>query len=696
MVSQKEEVVEQINGFSVFFVVSLVLITIVFFSFVTGLSFVTVSPSVGVNNVTGPITEDVNWSINITVNNTALIGAIDSNITQVNVTLPSSFTFLNGTNATNISTSGNGITFINQSSAIVSLPSWAGTILSWNATLTAGAGARGLLTNGTVGNFWFLFNASTPGNYNITVTTMNLSGFQNSTNISVTVNDTTIPGAISFQGATPANGSYVGAGSISINVSVLDNGAIQTIRVVLVNSTGAVLNLTGANYSVSTSNYSNITTFSNISQEIKLQTNFSLNFTNLIDGIYFFNVSVNDTFGNVNTTAFTSRVTVDTVFPVPLYAVGTEVSGIFVSRNFIVVNVSATDANFNSTNISLMNSTGAVLRNNITFNNVAVNATNASVFYINFTGLADGNYSFNVTTNDSAGNVNLSLPTRTVVIDTVAPAVSLGETTSTDSTINVPITIGESTSTINGSCTVNRAGASVSGTGGSQTLSESSLTCSTTYTYVVTCLDQAGNAGSSTKDITTLGCSGGGGGSSSTATTTTPVFKTVQTVTESQIVQGVVSSLGVNEKVSVPVAGVSHSVGVVSFSVVSGQATIEVASTPIRATLKVGQTQQFNVDNDTYYDLNVTLNSVSASKVNVTIMKVRELLPSVIDGSKPQTSSASDPGSLQDSKGTSLTASDTSSNATNKKSFMNGYVYLIMVIIAIIIIFLIFQRRLRR
>ena len=55
-------------------------------------------------------------------------------------------------------------------------------------------------------------------------------------------------------------------------------------------------------------------------------------------------------------------------------------------------------------------------------------------------------------------------------------------------------------------------------------------------------------------------------------------------MTEAQVTQGVTSSLAVNERASVPVAGATHTVGVVSVNAAAGQVTIEVASTPVRAT----------------------------------------------------------------------------------------------------------------
>src|SRR3989338_8342259 len=369
---------------------------------VEGFDVITVTPVnpgavVNGTNISGPVRENVNFTINITINNSALV-AYD-NITQVNITLPSSFSFLNGTNNTNATTAGYGITFINTSS-----------VLSWNSTLAAGTSAS-LISNATLVYFWFMINASTPGAFNITVTTMNVSGFTNSTNISITVNDTTAPSNIAFQGLTPANYSFLAGNetnnaSIFVNISAYDNGAIQTIFFQLNNA--------------STLNESNRTTISNFSQEFKLNANVTYNFTGLQEGIYFLNVSVNDTFNNVNTSIIRTFI-VDNLAPSANYSLGSDLNGTYLARNFIAVNVTIIETNFNTTNVSLMNATSFINQSNLSVGNIT--ATNSSL-YLNFTNLADGVYFVNVSVNDSAGHMNRSLVTRTFVVDTTVPVPS--------------------------------------------------------------------------------------------------------------------------------------------------------------------------------------------------------------------------------------------------------------------------------
>ncbi|MEK7075120.1 MAG: hypothetical protein AAB968_05130, partial [Patescibacteria group bacterium] len=219
----------------------------------------------------------------------------------------------------------------NGSSSQVTLPSWAGSVLSWNSSLTAGTNSL-LVSNATLAFFTFMINASTPGNYNITVTTMNVSGFSNSTNISITVNDTTISNNITFNSTTtPFNGSFVGGNSIFLDIIGYDNGALQTLTIALFNSTGAFFNASGSNLT-GEFNYTNATTFSNISQEARLNRNFSLNITNLADRVYFLNITLNDTFNNLNATMQTRTITIDTIFPNLSYVGRTDANGSYVAR----------------------------------------------------------------------------------------------------------------------------------------------------------------------------------------------------------------------------------------------------------------------------------------------------------------------------------------------------------------------------
>ena len=133
---------------------------------------------------------------------------------------------------------------------------------------------------------------------------------------------------------------------------------------------------------------------------------------NVVDGVYnwFYNtVGVPGTTYTGATKNFT--FTKDTVNPMINFTYPSELSGSYVSRNNILVNVSVNDTNFNSTTIYLYGSSKNLLYTNFSTSNIS---------FINYTGLSDGIYYFNATANDSALNTN-STGTVNVTIDTVLP-----------------------------------------------------------------------------------------------------------------------------------------------------------------------------------------------------------------------------------------------------------------------------------
>ncbi|MBI4173295.1 MAG: PGF-pre-PGF domain-containing protein, partial [Candidatus Aenigmarchaeota archaeon] len=134
-------------------------------------------------------------------------------------------------------------------------------------------------------------------------------------------------------------------------------------------------------------------------------------------GIHTFKAYVNDTMGNLNSTA-NRTINVDTGTPNIDYVTPTETSGVNVSRNWIFVNVTVADTTGTSNvTFRLYNSTG--LANSTSYTVLGI--TNASL--INWSGLVDGVYTYNATVYDVAGNPN-STASRTIGLDTVVPAVT--------------------------------------------------------------------------------------------------------------------------------------------------------------------------------------------------------------------------------------------------------------------------------
>jgi len=196
---------------------------------------------------------------------------------------------------------------------------------------------------------------------------------------------------------------------------------------------------------------------------------------------------------------------VDTTNPGIVYNPTTETDNGGANRTWIFVNITVTETNNNTATFYLYNSTSLVHSNSSNYNLSAP-------ITINWTGLPnDEVYYFNVTVNDSATNEETS-SVRTFYLDgTVPTSVTLTKSSSTKTSLTLTIATDDALSGIASSCTSDRSGASISGTGTSQTLTETGLGCGTSYSYIVTCSDKAGNSkASSSTSFSTNACSSGG------------------------------------------------------------------------------------------------------------------------------------------------------------------------------------------
>lgn len=323
--------------------------------------------------------------------------------------------------------------------------------------------------------------------------------------------------------------------------------------------------------------------------------------------------------GNFNFTITTVNVsgsTNITLIPVivndttpPAVTFETPVANANLSTSALGINASATDNGVvQHVKVYLLNASKSLIN---------ISSGNGASHFVNVTGLSDGTYYINASANDSAGNINISL-LRTVILDTIAPNFTFGTPTLTSSSVSVSLTVSDAFSGINRACTADRSDVNITGKGISQTLSETGLTCNSKYNYVVTCRDAAGNAYTDSITYTTSSCVAG-------QNTGGTAWKATYAASDSESLKGYTKELGLLEAVKVKVNNEDHYVGVVSFSTQS--ATINVTSTPQQATVLIGQTKQFEVSGDLFYDLNVTVRAIGASKVNVTILSVHEPLP---------------------------------------------------------------------
>jgi hypothetical protein len=255
-------------------------------------------------------------------------------------------------------------------------------------------------------------------------------------------------------------------------------------------------------------------------------------------------------------------------------------------------------------------------------------ATNDTLLYWNAsldtTALADGNYNISVVVNDSAMRSNTTAYLGNITIDNTAPsAVTVTSSSTTKTSLTLSVATTEATSGVN-DCRTDRSGATITGTGAaSQTLTETGLSCGTTYTYLVTCYDFAGNSKTSSEtSFTTTTCGGGAdysgsGGGSPTTWTNTYAYD------DKELSQGSVEKeLGVKQRVKLKVSGSKHYVGVKE--VKETTVKVEVTSTPQEATLSVGDSRKFDVDTDGTYDLLITLKGIANGKADLTMESISE------------------------------------------------------------------------
>jgi hypothetical protein len=140
------------------------------------------------------------------------------------------------------------------------------------------------------------------------------------------------------------------------------------------------------------------------------------------------------------------------------------------------------------------------------------------------------------------------------------------------------------------------------------------------YYFNATAYDIAGNSNSTeTRNITIYtetiippGGGGGGGGS-------TPL---ITTISDTDLASGYSQTMGINNALKFNVGGGSHSLTVKRLTTTT--ITIEITSNPINATMAINDTRKFEITEDGYYDLQVTLNSIANGKANLTVQSVHE------------------------------------------------------------------------
>ncbi|KKM84585.1 hypothetical protein LCGC14_1297630, partial [marine sediment metagenome] len=135
--------------------------------------------------------------------------------------------------------------------------------------------------------------------------------------------------------------------------------------------------------------------------------NTNYNFTlGLADGAYLWAYWANDTVGN-GTFSANRTVNIDSTVPfIDFNDTGTEANATIKRQDYVYANVTVTEANEDTIVFAIFNGSGVV--NSTQF-------TSDSIRVINWTGLIDGIYEYNVTVNDTVGNENQT-ETRTIYL----------------------------------------------------------------------------------------------------------------------------------------------------------------------------------------------------------------------------------------------------------------------------------------
>jgi uncharacterized membrane protein YgcG len=409
---------------------------------------------------------------------------------------------------------------------------------------------------------------------------------------------------------SPSNISYPSSGGnfsevnglIYFNVTIIDlTSTVDGVWINITNATAPIQNQTVVLAREGTTDY-----FSG-----------SINSSSLFEDKYNITLYSNDTLGNANNSAFLTAITIDNTIPVISSANITAISaghnystaGL---KNSLYINVSFFDAlsGVGQVIFNITNGTGV--------QNGTLTATlSGTVFYatLNTSHFPDGNYTVTALVNDSAGNQNNSASIGTFTLDNSVPAISFSCTPSTVDTGDT-VTCSCSASDLSG---VNRTtfttNPSTIDTGSKNTectisdLAGNSATSSTSYT-----VNQGGS-------VSGGGGGGGGGGGTSSSWTT-------YSVNDKALEDGHSRSLSSNQRLRINVKSSSgveeHFVGIKAVSTVG--ATIEVSSTPQTVTMRVGETNKFDVNNDSYYDISVTLESVNKNNAKINVKTIKELI----------------------------------------------------------------------
>jgi len=581
------------------------------------------------------VKEDQQFIFNFTVNN-----SFADNVTRVNVTIDSTFAYKyysNGTSATLNIQGGN----------LVSLFTNTTTVLDWY-------NASSLVLPGTNSSFWFNATPSTPGTYTLTIKTQNSTGsFVNTTTLTVTVleihNVMTTAGTLNFGNInedqthlfniTLNNTLAVGSGNIT-NITITfpstfiftprsNNSADSSV-------VGGKMNVTFTNTSTSVT-WVNSTAFGLVTSAANGSVWFNL--TALNPGTYNFTVTtVNSQDRGVHEQNFT--VTALEVDNVAMTTAGTmnfsnmneDTATIFnITFNSTVPvtvgNITNITITFPSTFKFTVDSNGAGIYTNdtkklsigATFTNKSISVTWVNSTYGLVTNLVNGSVWFNLTAQEP-GNYNLTVTTvnnQNTAAYTQNFTVSVKDITDpvpTYSCTKPRVSEGEYLS-----CSCN---ATDNYDPSPDLVYTSEPVTTNAGTYIVTCIATDDATYNGTASVTYIVEASGGNVVSGTGGGTTYTNTFAEDTKEFSEIKEVSKELGAKSRIRIKINNIKHEVGVKELTL--STATIETSSTPQTTTMNIGDIKKFDVTNDGYYDLSVTLSKIANSKASITLKSIYE------------------------------------------------------------------------
>jgi PGF-pre-PGF domain-containing protein len=312
--------------------------------------------------------------------------------------------------------------------------------------------------------------------------------------------------------------------NFTINNTNVTTGNITRVEIIFDTNFTFIANTNGSSLGANVTIVSNKLTWAGFNISNKTTAYFWINATVAIANTYNVTINLTDNYGGNFTNSSLQIVVNDTVVPVSI--LNGPANHTYNNGSTITFNCSATDTKALSTlRLFIWNSTGGMYSNNSTVIS-GVSNTTTWLHTLNTTS-PHVNYTWNCVSNDTVNNVDWA-NNYTIFIDTTSPS---GMTISSSSATTTSLTLV--TSGTDGACTVSR------GTLSGNTITETGLTCGTSYSYTLTCVDAAGNSGSSSAtSFSTSTCSGGGSLSSS-GTTGKPVNSKINSWTK--ITPGVVT-----------------------------------------------------------------------------------------------------------------------------------------------------------